>query len=301
MTNKSVAQICAIAAVVIMPSLSWAGTTSKTVAPKTTAPAPEKLNESFITGDLGLNVVSAYYFHGVLQNNHKPSLQPYADIFLKAYEGDGALNKVVFGLGVWESYTDAGTVGANGLTYKKHSPNNSAWFEHDVTPSVAFSFGKVTITETYQFFSSPNNQFDDSQALNSKLSFDDADLLGAFALHPSVSLTHEIQGKQANSTSPKHGNYWEASVAPSYSAGPVTVTVPLVMGFGTQSYYLKNGYAFTSVGVNLAYTLPVSKSYGTWTANAGATYYTLDNNVVSNGRNNANRDVVAQGGLGVAF
>jgi hypothetical protein len=70
------------------------------------------------------------------------------------------------------------------------------------------------------------------------------------------------------------------------------------MAFGTQSYYLKNGYAFTSVGVNLAYTLPVSKSYGTWTANAGATYYTLDNKVVGN---NANRDVVAQGGLGVAF
>jgi hypothetical protein len=300
MTNKSVAQICAIAAVVIMPSLSWAGTTSKTVASKATAPAPEKLNESFITGDLGLNVVSAYYFHGVLENNHSPSFQPYADIFLKAYEGDGALNKVVFGLGVWESYnTDA---------KYKHVGNNSAWFEHDVTPSVALSFGKVTITETYQFFSSPNSQFTDSQALNSKLSFDDADLLGAFALHPSVSLTHELDGKQAIDTSvaanarfvAKHGNYWEAAVAPSYSAGPVTVTLPVVMAFGTESYYQKNGYAFTSVGLNVAYTLPVSKSYGTWTANAGATYYTLDSKVVGNGTS-ANRDVVAQGGLGVAF
>jgi len=300
MTNKSVAQICAIAAVVIMPSLSWAGTTSKTVVSKTTAPAAEKLNESFITGDLGLNVVSAYYFHGVLENKHKPSLQPYADIFLKAYEGDGALNKVVFGLGVWESYTDAATVSTrNNVTasYKKHSGNNSAWFEHDVTPSVALSFGKVTITETYQFFSSPNDQFDDSQALNSKLSFDDADLLGAFALHPSVSLTHEVDGKQVGTKS-KHGNYWEAAVAPSYSAGPVTLTLPLVMAFGAQSYYDKNGYAFTSAGLNVAYTLPVSKSYGTWTANAGATYYTLDSKVVGT---SANRDVVAQGGLGVAF
>jgi hypothetical protein len=72
------------------------------------------------------------------------------------------------------------------------------------------------------------------------------------------------------------------------------------MAFGTESYYQKNGYAFTSVGLNVAYTLPVSKSYGTWTANAGATYYTLDSKVVGNGTS-ANRDVVAQGGLGVAF
>jgi len=290
MTNKSVAQICAIAAVVIMPSLSWAGTTSKTVASKATAPAPEKLNESFITGDLGLNVVSAYYFHGVMQANHSPSFQPYADIFLKAYEGDGALNKVVFGIGVWESYNTDAKYGRTG--------KNSAWYEHDVTPSVALSFGKVTITETYQFYSSPNDQFGDSQALNSKISFDDADLLGAFALHPSVSLTHEIDGKQANPAATRHGNFWEGALAPSYSAGPVTVTLPLVVGIGSQNYFKGNGYGFFSAGLNVAYTLPVSKSYGTWTANAGATYYTLDNSVVGN---NANRDVVAQGGLGLAF
>lgn len=280
-----------------MPSLSWAGTTTKSVASK--APAPEKLNESFITGDIGLNVVSSYYFHGVMEANHSPSFQPYADIFLKAYEGDGFLNKVVFGIGVWESYNTDAKYGRTG--------KNSAWFEHDVTPSVALSFGKVTITETYQFFSSPNDRFVDSQALNSKLSFDDADLLGAFALHPSVSLTHELDGKQVidgalpgnAGFAAKHGNYWEAAVAPSYSAGPVTLTLPLVLGFGSQNYYQRNGYGFFSAGLNVAYTLPISKSYGTWTANAGATYYTIDNNVVGN--NNANRDVVAQGGLGVAF
>ena len=282
-----------------MPSLSWAGTPTKSVASK--APAPEKLNESFITGDIGLNVVSSYYFHGVMEANHSPSFQPYADIFLKAYEGDGFLNKVVFGIGVWESYNTDAKYGRTG--------KNSAWFEHDVTPSVALSFGKVTITETYQFFSSPNDRFLDSQALNSKLSFDDADLLGAFALHPSVSLTHEIDGKQAidgrdaanAGPASKHGNYWEAAVAPSYSAGPVTLTLPLVIGIGSQYYYKGNGYGFFSAGLNVAYTLPISKSYGTWTANAGATYYTLDNKVVGNGHNNANRDVVAQGGLGVAF
>jgi hypothetical protein len=311
MTNKSVAQICALAAVVIMPSLSWAGTTTKSTGAATPAPAPEKLNESAITGDIGLNVVTAYYFRGAIQNNHSPSFQPYADIFLKAYEGDGFLNKAVFGLGVWESYTNAATEGRNskrpnsytGTSYKQGSSSNSTWYESDITPSIALTFGKVTITETYLFYSSPNNQFTSNQGLSSKIGYDDGDLLGAFALHPTFTLIHETDGKEAlidntTQTTSKHGNYWEIAAAPSYSAGPVTLTLPLTAGFGSQSYYAKNGFGYFSAGLNAAYALPIAKTYGTWTANAGATYYSLDKNVVGG---NASDDFVGQIGLGVAF
>jgi len=302
MTNKSVAQICAIAAVVVMPSLSWAGTTSKNVsAPKA---APEKLNESAITGDIGLNVVTAYYSRGIIQSNHAPSLQPYADIFVKAYEGDGFLNKAVFGLGVWESYTDGSTKASDpntfvpsvGNKYWQNSAGKASWYESDFVPSLALTFGKVTITESYLYYSSPNNQFADFQGLNSKVSFDDSDLLGAFALHPSVTLLHEVDGKAG--TGSRHGNYWEGAVAPSYSAGPVTVTAPLTIGFGSSKFYAKDGYGYFSAGLNAAYALPVSKTYGTWTANLGGTVYTLDKDVVGGA---ASSDVVGQVGLGVAF
>jgi len=302
MTNKSVAQICAIAAVVVMPSLSWAGTTSKNVsAPKA---ASEKLNESAITGDIGLNVVTAYYFRGIIQNNHAPSLQPYADIFIKAYEGDGFLNKAVFGLGVWESYTDGSTkalvngVPSAGAKYWDNGRSNGRanWYESDVVPSLALTFGKVTITESYLYYSSPNDQFANFQGLNSKLSYDDSDLLGAFALHPSVTMLHEVDGKAGNGN--RRGNYWEGAVTPGYSAGPVTITVPLTVGFGSSKYYLKDGYGYFSAGLNAAYALPVSKTYGTWTANLGGTVYTLDKDVVGG---NASSDVVGQAGLGVAF
>ncbi len=303
MTNKSVAQICAIAAVVVMPSLSWAGTTSKNVsAPKA---APEKLNESAITGDIGLNVVTAYYSRGIIQSNHAPSLQPYADIFVKAYEGDGFLNKAVFGLGVWESFTDGSTKATNSKGFPsagaKYWQTNgvggkASWYESDFVPSLALTFGKVTITESYLYYSSPSNQFIDFQGLNSKLSFDDSDLLGAFALHPSVTMLHEVDGKAGNGS--RHGNYWEGAVAPSYTAGPVTITAPLTVGFGSSKFYAKDGYGYFSAGLNLAYALPVSKTYGTWTANIGGTAYTLDNKVVGG---DAASDVVGQVGLGVTF
>jgi len=293
MTKKSVAQICAIAAVVALPSISWAGTKSKP-AP---IPAPEKLKESAIFGDIGLNVVTAYYYHGSIQQNHSASFQPYADINFKAFEGDGFLNKATLNIGVWNSLTNPAT--------NKAWNNPKSWVESDFSPGVSLTFGKVTLTETYQFMFFPNgSMINTSESIVSKLAFDDSDLLGAFALHPSVTHQHEIAGKAAtegNATTNirgKRGNYWEAAVAPSFTSGAVTVTLPVTAGFGSSKYYVKDGYGYLSAGVNLGYALPMPKQYGVWTANLGGTYYNLNKSVVGG---NADNDIVGNVGLGVAF
>ncbi len=287
MTKNTVAQLCAIAAVVTLPTLSFAGTTSKCC--KT---APEKLAESAISGDLGVNVVTAYYFHGVLQTNHSPSFQPYLDLNLKAYEGDGFLNKAVFSLGLWQSYSNP-----HGNT----STNNRSWYESDVTPSLALTFGKFTLTESYAFINYPNNSTtNDSQLWSSKLSFDDSDLLGALALHPALTYSLETDAKSgpAISGAKTGGSLWELSVAPGTAVGPLNVTLPVTLGVGSNGYYGKNGYSYFAAGLNVAYTLPVSKSYGTWTVNTGATYYNTDKKATGNVSEN---DVVGSIGLGVAF
>lgn len=289
MTKKSVAQICAVAAVVALPTLSWAGTETKSSSKAKTA-APEKLQESAISGDIGLNVVTAYYSRGILQNNHSASFQPYADLNFKAYEGDGFLNKAVFSIGVWESYTNPKTFTKNATT------KTQSWYESDFAPAVALTFGKVTLTETYYMYSSPNDSFKSFQGLNSKLSFDDSDLLGALALHPSVSYLKELDGKAGVGTS--HGDYWEVAVAPGISAGAVALTFPVTAGFGSRHFYAKDGFGYVSVGANLAYTLPVSKSYGTWTANLGGTYYNTSKAATGNKQDN---DVVGTAGIAVGF
>lgn len=289
MTKKSVAQICAVAAVVALPTLSWAGTASKS---SSAAPvAASKLQESAITGDIGLSVVTAYYYHGVIQQNHSASFQPYADINFKAFEGDGFLNKATINLGIWNSLTNPAT----NKTWK--SPKS--WVESDFTPGVSLTFGKVTITESYQFMFFPNNSTPEtSESIVSKLAFDDSDLLGAFALHPSISNQHEVSGKAANPTNSRHGDYWEAAVAPSVAAGPVTVTLPVTLGVGSSKYYLKDGYGYLSAGINLGYSIPMPKQYGVWTANLGGTYYNLNKSTVGG---TAANDVVGNVGLGIAF
>jgi len=290
MTKKSVAQICAVAAVVALPTLSWAGTETQSKS-KATAPAPEKLQESAISGDIGLNVVTAYYSRGIIQNNHSASFQPYADFNFKAFEGDGFLNKAVFSVGVWESYT-------NPKTFPGSTSSTKSWYESDFAPAVALTFGKVTLTETYYMYASPNDSFKDFQGLNSKLSYDDSDLLGALALHPSVSYLKELDGKAGNPANGTKGDYWEVAVAPGVSAGAVALTFPVTLGLGSRHFYAKDGYGYVSVGANLAYTLPVSKSYGTWTANIGGTYYNTSKSATGNKQND---DVVGTAGIAVAF
>ena len=124
MTKKSIAQFCAFAATVALPTLSWAD-------------ASEKLNSSVISGDIGVNVVTSYYYHGSLQQNHSPSFQPYLNLNFKAYEGEGLLNKAVISLGLWDSLTNPGT--GTGAWTAPH-----AWVESDFMPSIALTFGKVT-------------------------------------------------------------------------------------------------------------------------------------------------------------
>ena len=295
MTNKSLAQLCAIAAIVSVPTLSWAGTPAKDK--KAAAPsAPEKLSESVISGDIGVNVVTAYYYHGSLQQNHSPSFQPYLNLNFKAYEGDGVLNKAVFTLGLWNSLTNPGTgpVTGPGAWKAPHS-----WVESDIAPSLALTFGKITITESYLFMTFPNGSMaQTSESLISKLSFDDSDALGSFALHPSITHQHETSGKSALLGNNKTGNYWEAAVAPSVSTGPVTLTVPLTLGYGSSGYYIKDGYGYFSAGLNVGYALPMPKNMGTWTATTGVTYYNLNKSAVGG---NMDNDFVGSIGLGVAF
>lgn len=291
MTKKTIAQICAVAAVVSFPTLSWAGTETKAKKTAAPAPAPSKLEESAISGDIGLNVVTTYYYHGALQQNHSASFQPFADINFKAFEGDGFLNKATVNFGIWNSLTNPAT--------NKAWTGPKSWVESDFTPGISLTFGKVTLTESFQFMFFPNESMPEtSESIVSKLSFDDSDLLGSLALHPSITHQHEVSGKAANGPQDRKGDYWEAAIAPGIAAGPVTLTLPLTVGYGTSKYYLKDGYGYFSAGINAAYTLPLSKSYGTWTVNVGGTYYNLNKSAVGG---TADNDVVGSAGIAVAF
>ncbi len=318
MTKTNIAKFCILTAGILsLPVASYAGKEMK--EPKEVI---EKCKESCITGDLGVNVVSQYVSRGVIFENQGGIIQPYADLYFKLFEGEGFVNKVSLNLGIWNSFhsrkTDAGLY--EGKPFGSSTQYNSStrgWYEFDFTAGVSITFAKnFTLTPSYYTFLSPNDGFSTFQGLNTKLAYDDTDLLGAFALHPYVQVLFELENKAG--TGANEGVYYEVGIAPSAPVGPVTLTFPITAGFGSHDFYgavhngaLENeGFGFFSAGVTASYPLKfIPECYGTWTVNAGYTYYLLgdgtqDFNTKSRGgevRDGNESEHVFSGGLMVAF
>lgn len=283
----------------VLPVL--AGTTTVTV--KETQPLVEEVQKSAITGDIGVNFTNQYINRGVVRENQGVIAQPYFDLYLNLYEGDGALSRVSFVLGTWASLHSAKThVGwANG------NPNSTTgvWYEFDYSAGFAFTFARdLTITASYLECHSPNDAFDASRNVNVRVDYNDSELLGAFALHPHVTYLREIEGKLGNGAA--KGNYYEVGVAPGLPAfGPVTVTFPLTVGFGSHRFYAGNqGFGYFSGGINTAIALDfIPANYGTWTVNLGANYYYLNGSLSQANSIQArdNNTFAFNGGLNLAF
>jgi len=305
MTNHSIAKLCALTAVSLaLPAGSFAGTTaapSKEVAPV------EKIKESCITGDIGINVVSQYISRGVVLENQGAILQPFTDLYFKLYEGDGFLNKVQLNFGLWSSFHDKKT-DAGALTGTPGVSSTDYWYEFDMTAGISFTFAKnFTFTPSYFTFLSPNDGFSTFKGLNLKFAYDDTSLWGesGFKLNPYVQVLFELENKAGSGLD--EGIYYEVGIAPSMPVGPVTLTFPVTAGFGSHEFYGSfneeegtiddEWFGFVSAGVNVGYGLKfIPECYGTWTATAGYTYYFLGEG--TSDFNTAQRGGAVRGGDG---
>jgi hypothetical protein len=278
-----------IAAMLAIPAVGLAGTGAPAKESKSVV---EKVKESCISGDIGIDVYSQYVFHGLVLENQGAILQPYANFYFKVYEGDGFLNQVDVVLGIWNSF------------HSNHPSLSTtrSWFEFDFLAGLNFNFAKnFSFSPTYVAYTSPGDYFSTAHVLQLRLAYDDTDLLGAFALHPYVLAEIELEGKAGNGTD--EGEYYEIGIAPGTTLGPVALTIPIKVGFGANDYYTDDGYGFFSAGVQLGYQLPMPECLGVWTASAGATFYHFgdpqdDATAIKNGDDHA---WVFNGGVKVAF
>ena len=295
---KKFGAVAVTAAGLMATTVSYAGT--EVAASKDVKNVVEETKKSFITGDLGVSMVSEYISRGLVLENQGAIAQPYLDLYFKLYEGTGFINSVTAQLGFWSSI------------HSHVQPDNSTsstrnWYEFDWTPTIAVTFAKnFTLSLAYFEFDSPADSFNTARSINASLAYNDTDLLGAFALHPHVTVLHELSAPGYAGLG-ADGMYYEVGIAPGYtfspkSSYPLTLTVPVTAGFGSNNFYAGDSFGFVSGGLTASVPLAfIPAGYGTWTATAGATYYHLGGNVANATASGHEDQYVFSGTVGLAF
>jgi hypothetical protein len=258
------------------------------------------------------------------------TIQPLLLAFISLYESDTSfISSFKLVGGVWNDF------GSKGVS--EHAPfgTNPKTHYTEIDPILGVEFGflkKFTLDVTYTSFVEQILDIQTSHHLETKLSFDDSSILGAFALHPYVSYWKELEGKSTaarvpfavfgkspntgSATPPDEGYYFEVGVSPGFTLkqlGDLKIEFPCRVLFPSSDFYGewyddKSTVGLYEVGAKASIPLNfMPKGYGHWSAHVGYKYMNfVDNNLSGMNQFNApgkSEDDVHQvyGGISVFF
>lgn len=197
-------------------------------------------------------------------------LQPSARLTVNLHDEDGL--KVDGLLGTWNSFHGQKT-GA-----QTHGDFTEYWYESDLMAGVVLTSGKVSFTASYTFLTSPSDAYETVQELDLTLAYDDAALLGEWAMHPYVMLGLEAGADGSDGAGLDAGRYLELGVAPGFSCdawgNDVALSFPVTVGLSLGDYYQDaagedDTFGFAQVGAKASIPLDWGTRYGKWSLNAG--------------------------------
>lgn len=234
-------------------------------------------NRGRVTFTVGMDFTTAYFFRGILQERNGFIWQPYAEMAINVFKGDGAVSSVDLGMGIWSSVQTAKTLASGS------GPSNL--YEVDYYPSVSVGFSNgIETSLTYVIYTGPNGSFNTIQQLDWGLAYDDSELLGDFAFGPTATFSFELDN---TSFGTREGGYFEIAGAPGVevmkeSDYPLTFTFPLALGLSMYDYYESvdpyhnQTFGFFSFGANAGVPLAfIPEDFGEWSANLGITVLAL--------------------------
>lgn len=235
-----------------------------------------------------LDVVSAYMFRGIYQEDRGLVTQPLADVGVTMVSGRGALTSMVANLGSWSSV---------------HSGPTSTWYEHDLYAGATLTFGRWKPGALYTSYTSPNDRFNTVHEVAVSLAFDDSASRVPFS--PRVLVAFEIDG-QADGGS-REGTYLEMGVRPTVKvtggATPLSLAMPVKLGLSLRDYYESalgsDTFGYLDVGLIASVPLPFI-SGASWDLHGGIDVLVMGRALEALNRGNAVKPVLSIG-LGAAF
>jgi hypothetical protein len=251
-------------------------------ADKTAEPAGP--NTGRLSLSAGVDWTSAYFFRGIKQETEDLILQPYGELGIKLVDQAGALTSLTVTGGVWNSF-HTGPTGSDSPT----ASDPKVWYEFDGYVRLsAVLWEDLTTYALYTAYVSPNDAFGTVQEIALGVGYNDAKLLGLFALNPSVLIAFEIDG-QADAGA-DNGVYVQIGIAPGYtflaeSAYPISISVPLSVGLSLSDYYefgtgSDDTFGYFSGGATVSVPLAfIPPAFGKWLVKAGVTVLYLGDNL----------------------
>lgn len=243
-------------------------TPSPDAAPSEPAEPDRDIHLSF-----GVDYTNAYYFRGIVQEDHAFILQPYATLTLDLWEHDDFT--LTGSVGTWNSFHDSPTNAGNTGEFTEN------WYEADFIAAFGLAIDKFSFAAQYIWYTSPSDSFETVTEFDFIASYDDSELLGAWKLSPSVLLAVETGDDFADGADAEQGVYLQASISPGFSVklceeADLSINFPISAGFSLSDYYEDadgddDAFGFFSVGVKASVPLPIPESYGSWTFSASAT------------------------------
>lgn len=238
---------------------------------------------SGVTGSLGIELASQYFFRGIRQEVKGVIVQPSIELSFNVFDGKerDAMDSLDFSLGVWNSLHD-GPSGSGGAA------GQNLWYENDFYAGLSAQLAKQwTLGLTYTAYSSPNASFSTVEELMLRVGYDDSELWGdSFGgLQPSLGIAQELDNQADGGR--KLGTYLEFGIEPSFdflAAQDIELSVPITLGLSLSDYYedgngKDDSFGYLQAGVTAS--LPLSsmpKKLGAWSVNLGAHVLHLGNN-----------------------
>jgi hypothetical protein len=260
-------------------------------------------SDSDLSLDIGVDWVTAYFYHGLFQEDEGTIWQPWAEAALVVVETDALT--LSGRLGVWMSFHTAATGASTTSDTMEH------FYEADLYAGVGIDAGPWSVTVDYHWDTSPSDAFDVIDELIVAASLDDSELWDGPTLNPNVTLAWEVGS--ASNDGGDTGAYLQLGIEPGFAwplgpdpdGGAIDIAFPMSVGLSLDNYFEdENGdsdtFGFFDVGIHASITSEPSASAGTWTIGGGVHFMFLGNST----ERIANDDdfwVVATAGISVSF
>jgi hypothetical protein len=234
-------------------------------------PAGPNLGRVSLTA--GLDVTTAYFFRGILQERDGGIFWPYIEIAFKLWDNEEGQNVSVFG-GNWNS------VQTNKTLASGSGPSN--WYEADVYGGLRLGLADFLSADlVYIAYTYPNGAFPTVQEFDAVVKINDAQWMPEnFSTSPYMRWAFELDN---TALGPNEGIYLELGAKPAYvfaseSDYPVTLSLPLTLGLSVDDYYEveqpdgsldEDTFGYFDFGVDLSIPFSfIPADYGTWSAHA---------------------------------